>query len=257
MNPIALSIARAAARSGPSVRAAECRLAGSDGLSYGWLGSGIGADLGSDRTERQCIREARTGQRAQAVPGVGRRRPAERRVDADRDIRRGERVAHLVVGPRLGEHDPADRASSSTNGPPLSPRSIAARSSRISRLTFDSAVDVAARGVVRAGDGRRHDLEVATARVPERRAHGAPERVVRREDRSAWAPRPGTRRTATSSSGSNSTGRASGRRPGRRDADFTCRPAPATTCAFVTTYSRPRPRSRSRSTRTRRRPPRP
>jgi len=31
VNPIALSIPRAAARSGPSVRAAEWRLAGSDG----------------------------------------------------------------------------------------------------------------------------------------------------------------------------------------------------------------------------------
>ena len=35
--PIALSIARAGARSGPSVSAALCRLAGSDGRSYGLL----------------------------------------------------------------------------------------------------------------------------------------------------------------------------------------------------------------------------
>src|SRR5436305_4487918 len=37
VNPIPFSIARAAARSGPSVMAALCRLAGSDGRSYGLL----------------------------------------------------------------------------------------------------------------------------------------------------------------------------------------------------------------------------
>ena len=36
VKPIAFSIARAAARSGPSVSAALCRLAGSDGRSYGF-----------------------------------------------------------------------------------------------------------------------------------------------------------------------------------------------------------------------------
>ena len=37
VNPTALSMARAAARSGPSVRAAEWRLAGSVVRSYGWV----------------------------------------------------------------------------------------------------------------------------------------------------------------------------------------------------------------------------
>ena len=36
VKPIAFSIARAGARSGPSVSAALCRLAGSDGRSYGF-----------------------------------------------------------------------------------------------------------------------------------------------------------------------------------------------------------------------------
>ena len=39
VKPIALSIARAGARSGPSVSAALCRLAGSLGRSYGFTGS--------------------------------------------------------------------------------------------------------------------------------------------------------------------------------------------------------------------------
>ena len=38
VKPIAFSIARAAARSGPSVRAALWRLAGSEGRSYGFVG---------------------------------------------------------------------------------------------------------------------------------------------------------------------------------------------------------------------------
>ncbi len=47
VNPMALSIARAGARSGPSVRACECRLAPSVGRSYGSGRSGIGQSLGT------------------------------------------------------------------------------------------------------------------------------------------------------------------------------------------------------------------
>ena len=44
VKPIAFSIARAAARCGPSVITAELRLAGSLGRSYGFAGSDIGTD---------------------------------------------------------------------------------------------------------------------------------------------------------------------------------------------------------------------
>ena len=49
VNPMALSMARAGARSGPSVSAAECRLAGSVGWPYGSGRSGTSSLLGSVR----------------------------------------------------------------------------------------------------------------------------------------------------------------------------------------------------------------
>ena len=93
--------------------------------------------------DRRPLDRVALRQRTQA-PVSTRRRPPERRRDARRDRGRCQRVADVGVGPRLGEDQAADRAVASTNGPPLSPRSIWARSSRMSRRTAVLAVDVAA-----------------------------------------------------------------------------------------------------------------
>ena len=63
--------------------------------------------------------------------------------------------------------------SSSTNGPPLSPRSIVARSSEDVAVDPRLAIDIATGRPVGAGHGRRHDRQRAATRVAERRPDGA------------------------------------------------------------------------------------
>src|SRR6266545_5490894 len=85
VKPIALSMDRAPARSGPSVRAAECRLAGSLGRSYGspegWpetAGSGIVAPRSMLRGGVQSTRRGPwrpLGQASVARPGLRARWP--------------------------------------------------------------------------------------------------------------------------------------------------------------------------------------
>ena len=143
VKPMALSIARAPARSGPSVRAAEWRLAGSDG--YG--ASDIGGLLG--RPGR-----AAAGGNPTATGGSAAGSPARRSAIGGADARvGGRRPADGGPDPvprprsRPARSPPADRSAPrrrrrrrrsrprGSAGPPLSPRSISARSSRISRRT--------------------------------------------------------------------------------------------------------------------------
>ena len=220
MNPMALSIERAPARSGPSVRAAEWRFAGSDGRSYGWRASGIGSSLARfESGTRQCRRRGACDQR-DAGARVDRARPVERRRDARRDLGRGQGVPDVRVGPGLGEHDAAD-------GPVLEDQRPAAvapvdRGAQLEDLAPDGrlAVDVAAGRGVRTGDGGRE--RPPGDRRPGSRAspRSAPRFGSIAANRRPGAPRPGTWSTAMSNAGSNEHDRAVEQAVvGRGDAD--------------------------------------
>src|SRR6478672_469119 len=82
VKPTAFSIARAPARSGPSVIAAEWRLAGSDGRSTSGMGSCLhGRDgwwgVRGYRCQRTALRGV-SGRSADALSGVDRAGPADR-----------------------------------------------------------------------------------------------------------------------------------------------------------------------------------
>ncbi len=71
--------------------------------------------------------------------------------------------------------------SARMNGPPLSPRSISARSSRTCASHLRHAVDVEAGGREVAGDRRRHDRQRPATGVAECRADRATPGILRRE----------------------------------------------------------------------------
>src|SRR5262245_42729385 len=119
VKPMALSIARAPARSGPSVSAAEWRLAGSEavGSSGMTVGSRSGRASPSGIVRLSVHGRPQPGSpppsgravSVQAGARFGRRSAADAGADPRPDLGATQRVADVLVRPRLGVDDPADR----------------------------------------------------------------------------------------------------------------------------------------------------
>ena len=142
----------------------------------------------SRRSEATCVGHRRTVARAATPPsvdaGAGRDRPGppDRRPDRVADARSASARSRPPrrSGPRRTRPRRRCRRRG-RSGPPLSPWSISARSSRIWRVTRRVAVDVAAARRVGSGDGGRPHVEAAAAREAERRTGRATARVAGRE----------------------------------------------------------------------------
>ena len=142
MKPIALSIARAPARSGPSVRAAEWRLAGSVGRSYGccWARAWSPRSVSVTRPSVGCAPTSlsrRPSARSRAVP---RDVSATRGWRHDRTACRGSRRATRREGrDRLDARGPRRSAGRRASGRSRRRRSPGPCSGGLTRLADDDA----------------------------------------------------------------------------------------------------------------------